>query len=88
MTRDILFGTVPQYKVPGSVYNVCGHAEGMLIGGNLSSFSTLAGTRFIQNGNQDLILFIDEMEESLHDIDRLFYMLRLQEGFERLRVSS
>ncbi len=32
-----------------------------------------------------MILFIEEVEESLHAIDRLFYMLRLQNGFERVK---
>ena len=35
--------------------------------------------------DQDLILFIEEVEESLHTIDRLFYMLRLQNSFERIK---
>ena len=34
---------------------------------------------------QDVILFIEEVEESLHAIDRLFYMLRLQFDFERVK---
>ena len=29
--------------------------------------------------------FIEEVEESLHSIDRLFYMLRLQLDFERVK---
>ena len=33
----------------------------------------------------DIILFIEEVEESLHSIDRLFYMLRLQMDFERVK---
>jgi len=33
----------------------------------------------------DIILFIEEVEESLHSIDRLFYMLRLQIDFERVK---
>lgn len=85
VTRDILFGTLPQYKVAGHAYNRCGHAEGILIGGNLSSYSTITGTRFHVPPQQDIILFIEEVEESLHAIDRLFYMLRLQLDFERVK---
>jgi len=84
-TRNILFGTLPQYKIPGNPYNRIGHAEGMLVGGNLSSYCSVAGTKFHLSGDQDIILFIEEVEESLHDIDRLFYMLRLQHDFERVR---
>ena len=85
ITRNVLFGTVPQYKISGNDHNRCGHAEGVLVGGNLSSFTTITGTKFLLPPDQDIILFIEEVEESLHDIDRLFYMLRLQSGFERVK---
>ena len=29
ITRNILFGTLPQYKIPGNANNRCGHAEGI-----------------------------------------------------------
>jgi muramoyltetrapeptide carboxypeptidase len=85
ITRNILFGTLPQYKIPAYPYNRIGHAEGILVGGNLSSYCSVAGTKYHLPGKQDIILFIEEVEESLHDIDRLFYMLRLQHDFERVR---
>jgi muramoyltetrapeptide carboxypeptidase len=85
ITRNILFGTLPQYKIPANPYNRIGHAEGILVGGNLSSYCSVAGTKYHLPGKQDIILFIEEVEESLHDIDRLFYMLRLQHDFERVR---
>ncbi len=85
ITRDILFGNLPQFIVPGNPYNRCGHAEGILIGGNLSSYAVVAGTRFQLPPKQDIILFIEEVEESLHSIDRLFYMLTLQHDFERVK---
>ena len=83
--RNILFGTVPQYRIPGNSYNRVGHAEGILIGGNLSSYFAIAGTKYQLSPKQDIILFIEEVEESLHGIDRLFYMLTLQENFERVK---
>ena len=83
--RNILFGTLPQYKIPANPYNRVGHAEGILVGGNLSSYSTVAGTKIHLASEHDIILFIEEVEESLHDIDRLFYMLRLQYDFEKVK---
>lgn len=85
LVRNILFGTVPQYQIAGNPYNQCGHAEGVLIGGNLSSYSAVAGTKYHLTFKHDIILFIEEVEESLHAIDRLFYMLRLQIDFERVK---
>ena len=85
ITRDILFGTLPQYKINSSPYNRCGYAEGILIGGNLSSYAAITGTKYRHSSKQDIILFVEEVEESLHAIDRLFYTLRLQLDFERVK---
>ena len=85
ITRNILVGKLPQYIIPGNPYNRIGHAEGILVGGNLSSFCSVSGTKYNLPARQDIILFIEEDEESLHDIDRLLYMLRLQQNFERVK---
>ena len=52
---------------------------------NLSSYAAIAGTKFHLPLDQDIILFIEEVEEALHDIDRLFYTLRLVLDFERVK---
>jgi len=85
LLKQFLFGTVPQYTVPANPYNHSGHAEGILVGGNLSSLAAISGTKFQLPTDRDIILFIEEMEEPLHAIDRLFYMLRLQSGFEKIK---
>jgi muramoyltetrapeptide carboxypeptidase len=85
LTRNILFGTLPQYRIAGNANNRSGHAEGILVGGNLSSYVTITGTKYHHLREQDVILFIEEVEESLHAIDRLFYTLRLQLDFERVK---
>jgi muramoyltetrapeptide carboxypeptidase len=85
ITRNMLMGNIPQYKIASDPYNRCGHAEGILIGGNLSSYAAIAGTKFHLPLDQDIILFIEEVEEALHDIDRLFYTLRLVLDFERVK---
>lgn len=85
ITRNILFGTLPQYRIPGNPYNRSGHAEGILVGGNLSSYSAIVGTKFHHPFKQDIILFVEEVEESLHGIDRLFYALSLQLDFEKVK---
>ncbi len=83
--RDMLFGKLPQYRVTGNAHNRFGHAEGILVGGNLTSYATIVGTQYQLPPNQDIILFIEEVEESLHNIDRLFYRLMLQLDFERVK---
>ncbi|WP_051949734.1 LD-carboxypeptidase [Prevotella sp. FD3004] len=85
LIRDLLFGKLPQYQIPTNANNRYGHAEGILVGGNLASYAAIAGTKFQLSHNQDIILFIEECEESLHDIDRLFYMLQLQLNFKNVK---
>ena len=85
ITRNMLFGTLPKYVISGNPYNRCGHAEGILVGGNLSSYSPMAGTEFHISPQKDIILFIEEVEESLHAVDRLFYMLMLRLNIERVK---
>jgi muramoyltetrapeptide carboxypeptidase len=45
----------------------------------------IEGTQFQLPLNQDVILFIEEVEEPLHNIDRMFYRLLLQLDFERVK---
>lgn len=84
MLRELLFGSVPQYVVPYNKHNIQGHAEGVLVGGNLSCFAALAGTKY-DTINKDIIIFIEESEEPLHNIDRLFCLLRLQKNFHHVK---
>jgi muramoyltetrapeptide carboxypeptidase len=83
--RNILFGVIPQYHLPSHSHNICGHGEGVLIGGNLTSFNAVAGTGFYQILEGDTILFFEEVEESLHNIDRMFYTLMLQKAFWKVK---
>ncbi len=85
LLRKLLFGTLPQYTFRPHSCNLLGHAEGILIGGNLSSYSPLAGSQYNLAPGHDIILFIEEVEESLHGIDRLFYMLKLQGILPRVK---
>ena len=80
-----IHGPMGQYSIPANQHNRCGHAEGILVGGNLSSFAVISGTKFQMPENQDIILFVEEVEESLHAIDRLFYTLLLQNSFHRIK---
>ena len=85
ITRNLLMGILPHYMIPCNPYNRFGHAEGILVGGNLSCYAAISGSKFQMPEDQDFILFIEDVEESLHTIDRLFYMLRLQNSFERVK---
>ncbi len=85
LLHSLLFGNIPQYVIPAHPCNLPGHADGILVGGNLSSYSSLAGSKYNLAPGRDIILFVEEMEESLHDIDRMFYMLRLEGMLDRVK---
>ena len=74
--RDFLFGQRPQYSVPAHPLNRAGEATGMLVGGNLSVLCGLLGTPYntIQPGR---ILFIEDINEPPHKIERMLYALKL-----------
>ena len=85
LMRDLLKGTVPTYKVPKHKFNQKGKAEGILVGGNMATFIPLAGASDIDVfSNDGIILFMEEVGESLHNIDRMFNTLELHGVMENV----
>ena len=85
LLRDLLAGTVPQYVLPAHPHNRTGKGEGILTGGNLCSFTALLGSSLDALSQGDFILFIEEVEETMHHIDRMLNMLFLHGAMERCR---
>ena len=77
LLRDLLKGQVPRYELPAHKDNILGRATGTLVGGNLATFVPLLGTQADAFGKTDIILFVEEVEETHHNIDRLFNMLKM-----------
>ena len=77
LLRDLLKGQVPRYELPAHKENILGRASGSLVGGNLATFVPLLGTQADALNNTDIILFVEEVEETYHNIDRLFNMLKM-----------
>lgn len=77
LLRDLLKGKVPRYELPDHKENILGHATGTLVGGNLATFAPLLCTQVNEIGQSDIILFVEEVEETHHNIDRLFNMLKI-----------
>jgi len=82
---DLLMGKVPEYHIDPHEFNVEGHAKGMLIGGNMITLLTLMGSEYDCFAKGNIILFIEEVEESMHAIDRLFNMLLLQDRLKNVK---
>ena len=85
LVRDILKGTIPVYEVPAHPLNRPGHGTGTLVGGNLCSFTPILGTKADATLGEDIILFIEEVEENMSHIDRLINTLILNGVLERCR---
>ena len=75
---SVLTGNLPEYSFEPSEYNSCGTARGTLVGGNFITMASLLGSDYDCLDGRDCILFIEEVEESMHAIDRLMNMLILQ----------
>ena len=85
LMRDLLMGQVPRYELPAHPHNIEGHAQGVLVGGNLCTFAPNLGTQADATLANDLILFIEEVGESMHNIDRLFNMLVMNGVLDRCK---
>jgi alpha-glucosidase len=75
LARDLLLGTVPAYDLPPHPQNIEGHATGILVGGNICTFASNLGSQADFTQGSDLILFVEEVDESMHNIDRQFEIL-------------
>lgn len=84
--RDLLFGKMPQYTLPAHPCNQQGKATAKLVGGNFCTFFPLMGSKvdYFQGG-EDFILFIEEVGESYHNLDRLMNMLILNGILDRCK---
>ncbi len=73
--KTALSGATMKYSWPVSECNKTGVAEGVLVGGNLKTIETLAGTHsdLYTNGK---ILFVEDTGEYLYSIDRMFWNLK------------
>ena len=85
LLRDLLTGTVPEYSVPAHPQNIRGTATGTLVGGNLCTFVPNLGTQADALAGSDLILFVEEVEESMHNIDRQMRVLQMNGVLERCK---
>ncbi len=75
--RNILKGVIPSYKCAGSPLNSPGEAEGILIGGNLSTYTSVLGSAYDSTKiGQPFILFLEDVGEDIQHIHRYLTMLK------------
>ena len=85
LMRDLLLGKVPRYEVPAHPQNITGKATGVLVGGNICTFAPNLGTQADATKGKDLILFVEEVEESMHNIDRQMRILQMNGVLDRCK---
>lgn len=72
--RQALAGERIQYPILPNASNKSGSGEGQLVGGNLKTIETLAGTRS-DIDTTGKILFVEDTGEYAYSIDRMFWQL-------------
>ncbi len=85
LMRDLLMGRVPAYQLPAHEQNITGKASGVLVGGSLCTFTPNLGSQADATMGRDLILFVEEVEESMHNIDRQMRILQMNGVLDRCR---
>ncbi len=85
LMRDLLMGQVPRYQLPAHPQNINGTATGVLVGGNLCTFTPNLGSQADATMGRDLILFVEEVGESMHNIDRQMRILQMNGVLDRCK---
>ena len=85
LMRDLLLGQVPRYELPAHPQNITGRASGVLVGGNLCTVAPNVGSQADATKGKDLILFVEEVEESMHNIDRQMRILQMNGVLDRCK---
>ena len=75
--RNILAGGVPKYEIPAHKYNHLGKAKGMLVGGNLSVFCGMIGSKYDFLQNDNIILFIEDVSENTSSVNRMIQQMKI-----------
>lgn len=73
--RQMLFGELPEYSVPGHSLNRTGEVSAQVVGGNLCLLAHLIGSE-TEIDTDGKILFIEDINEYLYNLDRMMIQLK------------
>lgn len=82
--RKCVTGEKMQYECAPNVKNKTGMAEGTLVGGNLKTIESLAGSQSDIN-TTGKILFLEDTGEYLYNVDRMFWNLKRSGKLDKLK---
>ena len=83
--RKALFGKIRSYRTAPHPYSHPGQARGRLVGGNLSLFVSCLRTPWENHLDEDSILFIEDVDERMYNLDRMLLTLQQGDCFERAK---
>ena len=85
--QRLLRGKFPSYQVTAHPLNQQGETKGLLVGGNLSVFSGLAGSEydFLNRADDGLILFIEDTGEGMSKVDRMIHQMEIRGILSKLK---
>lgn len=82
--RNLIMGQVPSYRCDTDEYCIKGSAEGVLIGGNLSTMTAVINTAYdCTKAGKPYILFVEEVGEDIQHIHRFLEVLKHAGVLER-----
>ncbi len=83
----LLEGALPYYKIESDSLNRQGSVTGKLIGGNMAVLMDLACSRIDMLQNEDdYILFVEDVDESLQSLNRMIYRLKAAGVFDSIKA--
>lgn len=80
---DILFGKPIHYQIKSNKLNKIGEVKAEIVGGNLSVLYSMLGSNAFPK-TQNKILFIEDLDEYLYHIDRMFLALKRAKKLENI----
>lgn len=84
--KMLLFGKLPHYEILPHEFNVEGKAEGVLIGGNMAVYGDLADTDYDFLREKNMILFIEDVGESISRVDQMLHRLEIRGLLTKLKA--
>ncbi len=82
--RQCLVGEKINYNIAPNSHNKAGRASGIVVGGNLKTIESLAGSRS-DLITKNKILFVEDTGEYLYSIDRMFWNLKRTGKLDHLK---
>ena len=82
--KEVLFGATMNYSWGFNINNRIGETDAEIVGGNLAILTSLLGTNY-QPDFEGKILFIEEIDEYLYNIDRMCWQLKFAGVFNHIK---